>query len=364
LFGAHPLTACPDADYKEWKYSGGTVPKGRKEQYFQALKQRSAEPEDSAGTSASHAFQGPASKEKDVDKISRRLDLGNKAIKYTRDKLPFGAGNVRAQIEASNGWSGQLASEAGGLARKMVKSSYIGTYDLPMASKETLETRASLPAEWKAQDAERQLRINYGACRAISAKWHGAGVCDDFAAVTFFFLQKQKDAEDKFYRVTVSLNDDKSLSHAVVIIADPGLNEEEIMASPTAVVADPWPTSPFAVLVSDWKYAKSTVKIQWSSADMGQDYIKKVREVWKTAYTFEGNQTFRTIPDTEQEPSWKPLPYEGAKEQAMKKRQQPPNQEPNPWASNLWDDNDSWNEPHATGSPASLGPPAGKPPGD
>jgi hypothetical protein len=217
--------------------------------------------------------------EEDAIKTTRRLLLANAAIEYTRGKLSFGAGNVQEQIEKSSGRSIKLASDAQDLAGTMAQK--IGGKDL---SKANLAEDPSLNKVLPASNVPRQTEINAAACRAISAKWHGAGVCDDFAAVTFFYLQKQKkDVQDEFYRVSVSNND---LAHAVVIIADPGLNEAEIMNSATAVVADPWPTLPFAVRVSDWKYVKWAAKIKWSAADTGEHYIRTVRHVWKQPYVY------------------------------------------------------------------------------
>jgi hypothetical protein len=226
--------------------------------------------------------------ENDGAKVKRRLSLANEAIAYTRKKLSFGAGNVTEQIKESGGWSSKLASDAQHFAGQMLTK--IGEKDLSQANLEVPRGLMDAPKGTKKQE-----EINFAALRAISAKWHGAGVCDEFAAVTFFYLQKRKQGnDDEFYRVSVTGNDS---AHAVVIIADPGLDATQIMESTTAVVADAWPTRPFAVRVSDWKYKQWTPQIKWSSADMGEKYISKVRHVWSKPYSFEGKPEFRRMTD-------------------------------------------------------------------
>lgn len=225
-----------------------------------------------------------------VKKVARRLKLAQDAISYTKGKLIFGAANIEKQIEDSRGWSPVLASEistfagdiSGKLGDKVVTSENIKTSD----------------GFIKANRSEEAKTLNTMASNAIVAKWVGAGVCDHFAAVAMFYLQKTAEEGDAVYSITVEV--DPNLSHACVVIGDAGLNANTLVNSETAVVADAWPTNPFAVRCLDWKYKSSGIKINLALAGgLKTNHLKVVRGAFKEPYGYGniGETSYRRIGD-------------------------------------------------------------------
>lgn len=151
--------------------------------------------------------------------LSVRLMLGQQAIEFTRQKLPHGAGNIKEQVEKSKKYSTFYTIQAYELGKQVVTD---------MTSKHE--------------------KLNYLAAQAITARKLGAGNCDHFAAVSFFYLLEHAEKKQGcVYRVRVT-------GHSVAVLADAGWTPTDVAKCKTAVVVDAWPTNPFCVAWEDWVY--------------------------------------------------------------------------------------------------------------
>lgn len=227
----------------------------------------------------------------DAKTVARRLTLAQDAIGYARGKLIFGAANIQRQIEDSKGWSSVLASRISEYAGDI-----LGKLGDKWVTSENIKTVTDFNKAEKSEDAKTANRM---AANAIVAKWLGAGVCDHFAAVAMFYLEKKAEVDDVIYSISVTTGD--NLSHACVIIGDAGLNADTILNSKTAVVADAWPTSPFAVRCLDWKYksCKVTINLKLQGGSK-TNYLKVVRATFKAPYRYGNSEvevSYRRIGD-------------------------------------------------------------------
>ncbi|MGQ9368875.1 DUF4157 domain-containing protein [Azospirillum sp. A39] len=214
--------------------------------------------------------------------LLRRLELAKQAIGYTRQKLSLGAANVDAQVEQSLNWNQHLMEHVeaiSGAIYQKIKSKQI--------SEETISTATSFS---KAENSDKFGTLNLMASNAIAARKLKTGVCDHFAAVTFFQLRKTAEEDDGIYRVSVTV--DTNANHAVVIIGDPGLGEQKLLSSPSSVVVDAWPTRPFAVRAQEWVYRQKEVTIVaevagGNSSASNKNHVKIVRNVFLEPYTYD-----------------------------------------------------------------------------
>ncbi len=226
------------------------------------------------------------------EEVRRRLALAQTAIGYTRAKLPFGAANIKAQFESSLGWSHDLAGKidylAGGIFGKL--------------GNRVIEKEDIGKVTWGKERNENAGHLNLMAARAIVARKAGAGVCDDFAAVTLFYLQRHAGGQDQMYRISVDVG---NLAHAVIVIGDPGLQSTDLMSSDTSVVVDAWPTEPFAVRAKEWKYRANHITIKGfleGSAEAKDTLPNRMRALYKVPYEFEGEKYYRRLSDEDETP--------------------------------------------------------------
>ncbi len=222
-------------------------------------------------------------------KLLKRMLLANDAISYTRTKLFVGAGNLDDQIKSSSGWSAMLADRVGQRAGSLYQK--IKTRIL------TEDVIGEVKKFQNAEGSDLYDRINGSATRAIAAKKLGAGVCDDFAAVAFFYLRKKPVSGTEIYRASITQN---TGNHAVVILADPGLSAEDLSNSDSAIVVDAWPTNAFAVCMAHWKYKNCALTIKFKGSDLKtENYLRIVRDTFRKPYTFNNEKYYRSIDDLE-----------------------------------------------------------------
>ncbi|MFD2233845.1 hypothetical protein [Phaeospirillum tilakii] len=221
--------------------------------------------------------------------VGKRLIIANQSIIYTRGKLSYGAANIPAQVQASNGMSYLAATEATTYAR--IIRSKIGN---SFIDQQALQHPGLKPPE--AQPVAKITEINDAAARAIAARKFRAGVCDDFASVAFFHLKETVTPDTEIYRLSLQVSADSF--HAAVILADPGLDAQALRISDSAVVVDAWPTRAFAVRVVDWKYKNAVFTISFKGSDLSsKNYLHDVRQVWKGAYFIDGEPCYRRFGD-------------------------------------------------------------------
>lgn len=226
-----------------------------------------------------------------LSKVQARLTLANNAIAYTRGKLSYGAANITAQVEQSKGMSYLAATEASTYA-SIIRSKISNVFiDQQALSKPSLKSFGYSPTIANIGD------INDAAARAIATRKFGAGVCDDFASVAFFYLkQHNTDSGTDIYRLSLKVSEDSF--HAAVILADPGLSAEQLQQSASAVVVDAWPAKAFAVRVIDWKYKNAGFTIKFKGSDLSTTrYLQDVRQVWKAPYLYDGEESYRRFGD-------------------------------------------------------------------
>jgi hypothetical protein len=165
-------------------------------------------------------------------KVKERLREGQEAIQKTRKKLGAGAGNITQQVDRSSGIS------------------YVTTHFVKQVANEYTKQGVNPLEAW-----------------AIAARRGSAGNCDEFAAVTYFYL------------LEMNINDNVSVvalpdvhHHFVMIgdVADP--------ANDDAVVVDPWPAKGFAVRYQEWEYKGETMETTLGpTLSTGQTPLKAAR---------------------------------------------------------------------------------------
>ncbi|HJR08854.1 MAG TPA: hypothetical protein VJ842_16460 [Pyrinomonadaceae bacterium] len=167
-------------------------------------------------------------------KIQKRLQEGQEAILKTRKKLSAGAGNIGNQVKTSQGYSFALTHHA----------------------KETANLYASTGVTGNPIEAW-----------AISARRARAGNCDEFAAVTYYYLLEMNTGDD------ISVVGLPDVHHHFVLIGDP--------ANPStddAVVVDPWPAKGWAVHYDHWEYKGSKMQVTLGpTRSTGQTPLKTAR---------------------------------------------------------------------------------------
>ena len=172
------------------------------------------------------------------NKIAKRLRAGQDAIIKTRKKLGFGAGNISQQVVKSSG------------------ASFVNTGFVKSTGTEYSKQGIGFLEAW-----------------AIAARRGSAGNCDEFAAVTYFYLLEMNIAD------SVSVVGLPDVHHHFVLIGDP--------ANPIAddaVVVDPWPAKGIAVLYKHWEYKGENMKVTVGpTLSKGQTPLKDARQTLKQA---------------------------------------------------------------------------------
>ncbi|PTL85926.1 CFI-box-CTERM domain-containing protein [Vitiosangium sp. GDMCC 1.1324] len=159
--------------------------------------------------------------------LTDRLTVGQAAIQFTRQKLRHGAGNITEQVKKSKKYSTLYTIQAYELGDELNKS-------ITTSKSQTLNRLAS---------------------QAIVARKLGAGNCDHFAAVSFFYLlEHASPSVGTVFRVSVT-------GHSVAVLADKQWTPTDTTRCKTAVVVDAWPTNPFCVAWNDWFYKDTSPKI-------------------------------------------------------------------------------------------------------
>jgi len=173
-----------------------------------------------------------------TDKRAKRLREGQEAILKTRAKLNAGAGNITEQVVKSSGVS-------------FVTTNYV---------KKTAQDYTSKG-------------INFLEAWAISARRGSAGNCDEFAAVTYFYLLEMNTGEP------ISVVGLPNVGHHFVMIGD--------VADPSgddAVVVDPWPAKGYAVLYDHWQYEGQKMAVTLGpTTSTGQTPLKGARQTLNNA---------------------------------------------------------------------------------
>jgi hypothetical protein len=167
------------------------------------------------------------------DKAQKRLREGQDAIRRTRKKLNTGAGNITQQVVASSGLS------------------FVTTHHV----KNTATGYAGIGG------------VHFLEAWAIAARRGSAGNCDEFAAVTYFYLLEMATGDN------ISVVGLPDVHHHFVMIgstADPSGDE--------TVIVDPWPAQGFAVLHKHWQYSKERLAVTLGpTRSNGQTPLKDAR---------------------------------------------------------------------------------------
>ena len=162
-----------------------------------------------------------------VDKASvERLELADAAQRSARTALPFGRGNVEADIRASKGESEVRAAAAQMLHQELVEMGFQRGRD-PAAS--------------------------VYATAAMTAKAFGAGVCDNMAAIAALSYGDKAQAAGRPPEEQVRLVSHEATSHAWAEVHAPGDDAP-------AIVMDPWRDGP-AVFAADSRLVNETDQV-------------------------------------------------------------------------------------------------------
>src|SRR5215467_7930423 len=145
-----------------------------------------------------------------------RLGLAQAAIKQVNNEiLKFGAGNQAQDIRKTRG--------------------------VALHRTKVLQDKKDVDWQVTRDNAADEKRVQpEPARRNILLQYYGASVCDDFGYATFNYL-RQIASGQKLTRAA-----SPGLHHAFVVIGDLKTDADNEL-----VVADPWPTSPQAVVWSD-----------------------------------------------------------------------------------------------------------------
>lgn len=172
------------------------------------------------------------------NKRDKRLREGQEAISKTRAKLGAGAGNIKEQVAKSSGVS-------------FVTTNYV---------KKTGQQYTSQG-------------INFLEAWAIAARRGSAGNCDEFAAVTYFYLLAMNTGEP------ISVVGLPDVHHHFVMIGD--VNNP---SADDAVVVDPWPAKGYAVLYDHWQYKGEKMAVTLGpTTSTGQTPLKDARKTLNSA---------------------------------------------------------------------------------
>ena len=172
------------------------------------------------------------------NKRDKRLREGQEAILKTRAKLGAGAGNIKEQVSKSSGVS-------------FVTTNYV---------KKTGQQYASQG-------------INFLEAWAIAARRGSAGNCDEFAAVTYFYLLAMNTGD------SISVVGLPDVHHHFVMIGD--VNNP---SGDDAVVVDPWPAKGYAVLYDHWQYKGEKMAVTLGpTTSTGQTPLKDARRTLNNA---------------------------------------------------------------------------------
>jgi len=172
------------------------------------------------------------------NKRDKRLREGQEAISKTRAKLGAGAGNIKEQVAKSSGVS-------------FVTTNYV---------KKTGQQYTSQG-------------INFLEAWAIAARRGSAGNCDEFAAVTYFYLLAMNTGD------SISVVGLPDVHHHFVMIGD--VNNP---SGDDAVVVDPWPAKGYAVLYDHWQYKGEKMAVTLGpTTSTGQTPLKDARKTLNSA---------------------------------------------------------------------------------
>ena len=171
-------------------------------------------------------------------KLLHRLDSGEHVRREVRRKLDVGAGNLKDQVDGSDG-------ESKARAQQVFKSSFDFTNYLRSVDGPGAYDRKP---------------------HAIAARWLGAGNCDEFAMVSYYSLLKLNIGEP------ISMIGCPDPGHHVALIGD--------WTDPfgdDAVVVDAWPSQGWAVLFKDWTYSEKAIIERMTAFSDGADLLGPVR---------------------------------------------------------------------------------------
>ena len=180
--------------------------------------------------------------------IRKTLQSCYEAIRYTKNKLSLGAGNIIFDIKKS-----------GGVATKMTSF-----------SRQVLDVFTSkLSDDFNANLTEFDFRV----AEAVSARRAKAGNCSEFASVLYFRLIEMGIGK------TVYRCSGIGFDHAFVIVGD---NNGDVKDN-NNIVVDAWPANPYPVLLQHWQYANCQFKVDISGVSDGfsgqKSPLKEMREI-------------------------------------------------------------------------------------